>query len=98
MILSVIVIPPLHLLLPSFVVPHKYVVPVLVNLQLRNHDLAWRYAQRYTRSIRLLLRDSLNVNDVFETVDGGDFALAAFVGSADYSDLVVFANGDTADL
>lgn len=38
------------------------------------------------------------MDDVFETVDGGDFAVAAFVGTADYGDLVVFADGDAADL
>ena len=38
------------------------------------------------------------MDDIFETVDGGDLAVATFVGAAGYSDFVVFANGDGADL
>lgn len=38
------------------------------------------------------------MDDVFKTVDGGDFALAAFVGAAGYGNFVVFADGDGADL
>lgn len=38
------------------------------------------------------------MDDVFETVDGGDLAIASFVGAAGYGDFVVFADGDGADL
>jgi hypothetical protein len=38
------------------------------------------------------------VDDVFEAVDGSDFALATLVGSALNDDLVVFADGDGFDL
>jgi hypothetical protein len=38
------------------------------------------------------------VDDVFEAVDGEDFAFAAFVAAAFDHDLVVFAEGDCADL
>jgi hypothetical protein len=38
------------------------------------------------------------VHDVFEAVDGGDLALAALVAAALDHDLVVFAEGDCADL
>lgn len=38
------------------------------------------------------------MDDVFETVDGGDLAVTTFIGAAGYSDFVVFANGDGADL
>ena len=38
------------------------------------------------------------MDDVFETVNGGDFGIAAFVGAAGYGDFVVFADGDRADL
>lgn len=38
------------------------------------------------------------MNDVFEAVDGGDFAGFAFVAAADDGNFIVFANGDCADL
>jgi hypothetical protein len=38
------------------------------------------------------------VNDVLQTVDGGDLALTALVGAAHDGDLVVLAEGDGADL
>lgn len=95
---SLVLVPPLRLLLPPLLDPLKYALPILVDLQLSNHDLARRYAHRYARPIRLLFRNSLNVDDVFETVDGGHFALAAFVGAAGYNDFVVFADGDGPDL
>lgn len=38
------------------------------------------------------------MDDVLETVDGCDFSLAAFVGSADNGDFVIFSDGDGADL
>lgn len=46
----------------------------------------------------LVAGDALDVDDVFEAVDGGDLALAALVGAADDGDLVVLADGDRADL
>lgn len=38
------------------------------------------------------------MDDVFEAVDGGDFALAALVAAACDNDFVVFSDGDGADL
>ena len=38
------------------------------------------------------------MDDVFETVNGGDFGIAAFVGAAGYGDFVILADGDRADL
>ena len=38
------------------------------------------------------------MDDVFETVNGGDFGITAFVGAAGYSDFVILADGDRADL
>ena len=55
-------------------------------------------AQRDCLSVRLFSRDPLDVYDVLEPIDGCDFALAAFVGSADYGHFVVFTDGDRADL
>ena len=36
--------------------------------------------------------DSFDVDDIFEAVDGGDFALAAFVRASDDEDFVIFSN------
>lgn len=46
----------------------------------------------------LLAGDTLNVNYVLETVDGGDLALLVLVAATDNCDLVVLADGDAADL
>lgn len=46
----------------------------------------------------LVAGDALDVDDVFQTVDGDDLALAALVGATDDGDLVVLADGDGADL
>lgn len=47
---------------------------------------------------RLLLDDALDVDDIFETVDGDDLALAALVGASDNGNLIVLSDGDGADL
>ena len=49
-------------------------------------------------AVGLLARDTLDVDDVLEAVDRGDLALAALVGAALDDDLVVFADGNCADL
>jgi hypothetical protein len=49
-------------------------------------------------TVGLLARDSLDLNEVFETVDGGDFAFTALVGSSHNGDFVVLADWDGADL
>ena len=38
------------------------------------------------------------MNDPFETVDGGDLALAAFVGASRYDDFIFFADRNRFDL
>ena len=38
------------------------------------------------------------MDEVFQAIDGGDFAFAAFVGASHDGDFVVFADGDGADL
>ena len=95
---SIVLFSSLHLLLPPLLDPLKYVLPILVKLQFRNDDLAWRYSDWRTRPIRLLFRDSFNVDNVFKTVDGGNLAIAAFVAATDYGYFVVFANRDGANL
>lgn len=95
---SIVLFSSLRLLLPSLLDPLKYVLPILVKLQFRNDDFAWRNPDWRTRPIRLLSRDSFNVDNVFETVDGGDLAIAAFMPATDYGNFIVFANRDGANL
>lgn len=56
------------------------------------------HTKRNTLTIRLLAVDTLDMNEVFEAVDGNDFAFAAFIAAADDGDFVVFADGDGSDL
>jgi hypothetical protein len=46
----------------------------------------------------LVAGNTLDVDDVFETVDRGDLALLVLVEAADNRDLVVLADGDAPDL
>ena len=76
----------------------KDVLTVLVELELGDDDLGRVDAERDGLAGGLVAGDTLNVDDVLETVDGGDLALAALVAAADDGDFVVFADGDGADL
>ena len=84
----------LGFLIPTLLDALQYVFPILVQLQLGDHDLAGVDAERHALSITLLAGDTFDVNDVFETIDGGDFTVAAFVGASDDGDFVVFADGN----
>lgn len=55
-------------------------------------------AQRNGLAGDLLAGDTVDVDHVLETVDGGDLALTALATATDDSDLVILANGDAADL
>lgn len=93
-----VLVSPLRLLLSPLLDPLEYILSILVKLQLRDHDLARRYSYRRAGPIRLLFRNSFKMNDIFETVNGGDFGIAAFVGAAGYGDFVVFTDRDSANL
>jgi hypothetical protein len=80
--------------LPPLADPLQNLLPILVELQLVDNDLTRVHADRHGLAVRLLPRDALDVNEIFETVHGGDFAFSAFVGAADNCDFVVFADGD----
>lgn len=54
--------------------------------------------QRHRLPVGLFAHQTLNVNNVFESVHGHDLAFTAFVGAARDQDLVVFADGDRSDL
>lgn len=49
-------------------------------------------------TVGLLAGNTLDVDEVLETVDGGDLALLALVGTTDNGDLVILADGESADL
>lgn len=50
------------------------------------------YPDGHALPVCLLARDTLDVHDIFEAVDGGDGAFTAFVGASDDGDFVVFAD------
>ena len=91
---ALLLISPLSLLLPPLRNPLQYALAVLIKLQLRNNDLAGMDADGNALAIGFLARYSFNMDDVFEAVDGGDGAFAAFVRAADDGDFVVFADWD----
>lgn len=49
-------------------------------------------------TVRLLLGDTLDLDEILETVDGGDLALTSLVGAADDGDFVILADGNRSDL
>lgn len=49
-------------------------------------------------AVGLLADNTLDVDGPLQTVDAGDLALTALVGTTDNGDLVVLADGDGADL
>jgi len=49
-------------------------------------------------AVGLFAGHSLNVDEVLQSVDGGDFAFTALVGASHNGDFVVFSDGDAADL
>lgn len=74
------------------------ILTVLVELELGDDDVGRVEAQGDGLARGLVTGDTLNVDNVFETVNGGDLALAALVGATDNGDLVVLADGNAADL
>lgn len=53
-------------------------VPVLVDLEFRDLHLAWVDADGDRLSVYLLSGDALDVDDVFQAVNGNDLAFTAF--------------------
>jgi len=72
----------------------KYALTILVELQLVDDDVARVNTQRNGLTDGLLPNDCRDVNDVFETVDGSDLALATLVGTSDDGDFIIFSDGD----
>lgn len=71
---------------------------VLVEVKLGDDAVGGGDAEGNGLAVGLLANDTLDVDDVLQTVDGGDLALTALVGATDNGDLVVLAEGDGADL
>lgn len=74
------------------------VLTVLVELELGDLDFAGGDADGDALAVGLLAGDTLDVDNVFETVASGDLALTALVAAALDDNLVVLAEGDRADL
>ena len=49
-------------------------------------------------AVGLLAGNSLDVDEVLQPIDGGDFSFTAFVGASNNGDFVVFSDGDAANL
>jgi len=76
----------------------QYGLAVFVELQLRNHDLGWGDANGNRLAVNLFAGDTLDVDNVFETVNGCDLSLTALQGAPSNDDFVVLTDGDGADL
>lgn len=76
----------------------KNVLTILVQLQLGDDDLGWVDTEGNGLSRGLLLDDTLDVDDVFETVDGGDLSLRSLVGTTNDHNLIILSDWDGADL
>lgn len=74
------------------------VLTVLVKLELGDDTVGGVDAQGNGLAVGLVAGDTLDVDNVLETVHGGDLALTALVGATDNGDLVVLSDGDRADL
>ena len=68
-------------------------VPVLVQLDSSNDNVAWVDTDGYRRAIRLVTLDTVYVDNPLLAVDLGDLALPALVLAPDDPDLVILANG-----
>jgi len=73
-------------------------LPILIELQLGDDDFRRVHAEGHGLAVGFLSRHALDVDKIFQTVDGYDFALTAFVAASHYGDFVVFADGDGADI
>ena len=91
-------LPLLLVRLPPMRNPLQNLLAILIRLDLGDLALGRRDTDGDALAVALLAGDSLDVHDVFEAVDGGDFAFAAFVAAAFDDYFVVFAEGEGADL
>ena len=73
-------------------------LPVLIELQLGDNNLRGVNANWDRLAGGFVLGDSLDMDDIFQTIDGGDFSFAALVGASDNEDFIVFADRDRSNL
>ena len=73
----------LQLLLSAFSNALQNTFPVFIHLQFRDDAFARVDTNGYRLAVGLFTGDTLDVNDVFEAVDRGDFAFSTFVGASD---------------
>lgn len=85
-------------LFPPLLDALQQILPILVQLQLRDDNLGRVDANGHALAIRLLPDKALNVHDPLQTVDARDLALTALVRTPDDRHLVILADGDRANL
>lgn len=71
---------------------------VLVELELGDYDFAGVNTNWNALTIGFLSSDSFDVDEVLQSVDRGDFSFSAFLGSSNYENFVVLADGNASDL
>ena len=74
--------------------PLQYLLPILIELELRDLAFARCDADGYALAIAFFASDALDVDDVLEAVYGNDLAFTAFVAAAFDDYFIVFANGN----
>ena len=74
------------------------VLTVFVELELGDDHLGRVDSERHRLAGRFVASHLVDVDDVLETVNGVDLALAVLVGAADDHDFVVLVDGHGADL
>ena len=71
---------------------------VFIELQLGDDNLAGVNTDRYALTVRLLSADSFNVNEVLQSVDGGDFSFSTLLRSTNHSYFVVLSDRNASNL
>ena len=78
--------------------PGKDLLAILVEVELGDDDVGGGDGDGDGLAVGLLAGDTLDVDTVLETVDGGDTAGLSLVGAPSNDHLIVLADGDGADL
>lgn len=73
-------------------------IPVLVQLDVDDNDIARVDADGHTRAVRLVALHTVDMDDPLLPVNLGNLSFTALVLPSDNPDLVVLANGDGAGL
>ena len=71
---------------------------VLINVQVGDDQIRRGKSNRNILAVGLLADHALNVNNVLQTVDGGDAALTALLGAPGDGDGIVDTKGNGANL